>query len=289
MRQDPGGVPPRIGLRGFVDLYAESLGRIRSSAHLRTSLLAWVVTGLLLTEAYSVGVAQLVSTRAALLAALAATGWWLFVALVLAGGAPLLVTPSGQRVDYYGWPNGLTALRAWSCLPLLLCAALPLTDDLGLILWCCIGAPAGLLDAVDGWIARRFGPLTMLGKALDPAMDALFFSVAAVGNQLLGIIPTWLMALLLLRFLAPLLATPIVFLARRRPELGRTEWGRRNTLLTGVVLFTCMWVRIFHGPVSAVALALGIPLLVTTTALHFVALGQRAQVAPVVRLRKDRA
>jgi hypothetical protein len=89
--------------------------------------------------------------------------------------------------------------------------------------------------------------------------------------------------MLLVRYLGPLLGTPFVFLARRRPELSFTEWGRRNTLLTGVVLFTLMWVRIFHGPVDTVALIIGIPLLATTTVLHFVALARRAWEAPVVR------
>src|SRR4029077_13911903 len=178
---------------------------------------------------------------------------------------------------------GLTALRAWSCLPLFLCATVSLPDDTGLILWCSIGGPVGLLDMVDGYIARRVGPITELGRALDPAGDALFFAMAAVGCQRLGIVPGWLTGLLLFRYLGPLLGTPIVFLARRRPELSFTEWGRRNTLYTGVVLFTLMWVRIAHGPVDAVALALGIPLLATTTLLHFVALARRAWEAPVVR------
>src|SRR5438309_544959 len=135
------------------------------------------------------------------------------------------------------------------------------------------------------WIALGLA-FTELGRALDPAMDSLFFGTAAIGSTLLGIIPRWLMALLLFRYLAPLLATPIVFLARRRPELVYTVWGRRNTALTGVAFFVLMLVRAFYGPVDAVAIALGVPLLATTTVLHFVALAERTYHAPLVRERR---
>lgn len=280
-------VEGRSGLRGLAALYGDALGLLGLPA-LRASLLRWGAVGLVFTEAFAVGVAAGDSRRAALLAAVLGLGWWLLVALVLVGGAPLLVTPEGRRLDHYGVPNGLTALRAWSCLPLLVCATAVLPDDRGLVLWCSLGGPAGLLDMVDGYIARRVGPVTELGRALDPAGDALFFAVAAFGCQRLGIVPGWLAVLMLVRYLGPLLGTPIVFLARRRPELSFTVWGRRNTAFTGVVLFSLMWVRIAHGPVDVVALVLALPLLATTAALHFIALGRRAWEAPVVRERRSR-
>ena len=195
----------------------------------------------------------------------------------------MLVRPDATPVDRYGVPNGLSALRAWLCLPLLLCTAWSLPDRLSLILWIFVGGSVGMLDAVDGWVARRFGPVTQLGKAIDPAMDSLFFSVAAVGNILLGILTWWLAALILFRYLAPLLLTPIVFLLRRRPELVRTNWGRYNTVLTGVVLTVCMLVFVWGGPVGLVNAVVGLPLLVPTMLLHFRSLAQRVAAAPPVR------
>jgi phosphatidylglycerophosphate synthase len=273
----------RAGFAALGALYADAFAALRYDPHLRASLLRWSAAGLVFTVGFSVGVALTVSTRAAVLAGLGAVGWWLLVDAVLVGGIDLLETPDGRRINYYGWPNGLTALRAWSCLPLLLTAALPLQGQRSLALYIAIGGPVGMLDFVDGWIARRFGPLTRLGQALDPAGDALFFAMAAIGSVLVGIIPLWLTALMLLRYLGPLLATPIVFLARRRPQLVYTDWGRRNTLAFGVVLFVCMLFRVLGGPVDIVALILGVPLLGTTTALHFALLARRAYDAPVVR------
>lgn len=273
-------VAHRSPLRELAGLYAAALSRLRASPSLRRSLGLWLAIGFIATESYAIAVA-LLHDRATLPAiALGAAAWWALVGAILVGGAPLLVTPQGHRIDRYGVPNGLTALRAWACYPLLLTALLALPGELGLALWCSVGWVSGMLDFVDGLIARRVGPITALGKALDPAMDALFFMMAAVGNVRLGILPAWLSALIIVRFAGPLLATPIVFLTGRRPELTHTVWGRRNTGATGMVIFILMWVRIFGGPVGAVAPVIALPTLLPSTLLHFRALWIRAVRAP---------
>jgi phosphatidylglycerophosphate synthase len=162
-------------------------------------------------------------------------------------------------------------------------AVFSLPDRLALMLWAAVGGAIGLLDVVDGAIARRFGPITVLGKAIDPFGDALFFAVAAIGSYLLGIWPLWTMALVLFRYAGPVLLTPVVLLSGRRPELVYTVWGRRNTLLTAVVLFILFWVRVAGGPTWLVALCVALPTLVPTTVLHFIALARRTRSAPVVR------
>ena len=258
------------------------MARLEASEALRASLLFWSISGLVLSEAVAVVIALLHGRTALLGATLVTFAWWVLIAAVFFGGASMLATPDGRAVDRYGVPNGLTALRAWLCVPLMLIAVLSLPERLALALWVGAGGVVGLLDAADGIIARRIGPVTVLGKALDPFMDALFFPFAALGSYLLGIVPAWLAGLIAFRFAAPLLATPIVFLARRRPELVHTSWGRRNTLLIGVVLFTLFWVKLVGGPVWVAALLAGIPTLVPTTMLHFVALAQRVARAPIV-------
>jgi phosphatidylglycerophosphate synthase len=249
---------------------------------LRRSLLGWTALGLVLAEAFSLSVAQ-VHGGGQVIAGLLTLAGWLLVSLGIAGGAALLVHPDGSRVDVYGVPNGLSAIRAWLCPSLLFCTGWTLPGRLGLLLWVCVGGSVGMLDAVDGWVARRFGPVTQLGKAIDPATDALYFSVAAIASLWLGIFTWWLMAFVVFRYLAPLMLTPIVFLLRRRPELVRTPWGRYNTMLTGLVLFVCMLVKVFAGPVDLINAAVGLPLLVPTALLHFRSLGQRVVAAPVVR------
>jgi len=268
---------------GLAALYAEAFKRLRASRSVRTSLAFWSLLGLALSEAFAVGVAGVHSHDAVAPAALAAFGWWLFVTIVFLGGAAWLRMPDGRPVDRYGIPNGLTALRAWACIPLLVVAVLSLPGNLALVLWVSVGGAVGLLDAVDGLIARRFGPITVLGKAMDPFGDALFFVVGALGCYLLGIVPLWLAALIAFRYAAPVLFTPLVLLLGRRPELVHTVWGRRNTLLTGIVLFTLFWVRVAGGPVWLAALFAALPTLVPSGILHFISLAHRVLAAPASR------
>jgi len=236
-----------------------------------------------LGEALSADVA-LVHDHGWLTPALIATAaWWVAVTIGVVAGAALLRTPDGTAVDRYGIPNGLTALRGYACVPVLLIGTLSLPGRLGLALWGGIGGSVGLLDAVDGFIARRYGPVTVLGKAMDPFGDALYFVVGAIGSCALGIVPLWLAILIVARYSGPVLLTPLVLLTGRRPELVYTLWGRRNTLLTGIVLFALYWVRLLGGPVEIVALIIALPTLVPTALLHFVALFQRVAAAPRAR------
>jgi len=270
---------------GLAGLYGDAVARMRTSAALRRSFLAWIAAGLVVTGGLSevVGLLHSATAVGALAPLPAIIAWWGAISVVVFGGASWLRTPQRDAaIDRYGVPNGLTAIRAYACLPLLFTATVSLPGRSGLALWCTIGFVTGMLDAVDGFIARRVGPLTELGRAMDPASDALFFATAAVGNVALGILPPWVAALLLIRYLGPLGLTPIVFLLRKRPELVHTKWGRRNTALTGLVIFCCMWVRIFNGPVDTVALVLTVPLLLTTTLLHFWSLIERTRHAPSV-------
>lgn len=60
-------------------------------------------------------------------------------------------------------------------------------------------ALAGVSDFLDGFLARRWGQTTELGRILDPAADRLLTVVVVLGLAWRDIIPWWLVALLLLR------------------------------------------------------------------------------------------
>jgi len=69
-----------------------------------------------------------------------------------------------------------------------------------LFLWLLFGAdaplPAGLLlgaigatDWVDGFLARRLGQVSELGKLLDPLADRLAITAAVIGGWVAGVLP----------------------------------------------------------------------------------------------------
>lgn len=60
-------------------------------------------------------------------------------------------------------------------------------------------AVAGASDFLDGYLARRLGQTSALGRVLDPAADRLLTVVVVLGLAWRDIVPWWLVALLLAR------------------------------------------------------------------------------------------
>lgn len=60
-------------------------------------------------------------------------------------------------------------------------------------------ALAGITDIVDGWLARRQGLVSVLGKFLDPLADKLMVTSTLVWLIPMGRIPSWAVVLLIAR------------------------------------------------------------------------------------------
>lgn len=58
---------------------------------------------------------------------------------------------------------------------------------------------SSISDFFDGMIARRFDQITRLGQLLDPLADRLFILAALVGLTARGIIPWWLLVVIVSR------------------------------------------------------------------------------------------
>jgi len=67
----------------------------------------------------------------------------------------------------------------------------------GAAFWVFIGA--GLSDALDGYIAKRFDRRTRLGALLDPTADKALLAGVYVSLWLVGQLPGWLVGLVVLR------------------------------------------------------------------------------------------
>jgi cardiolipin synthase len=90
---------------------------------------------------------------------------------------------------------------------------------------------AGFTDAVDGWMAKRFGLSSDLGRVLDPAADkALMLAVFAV-LALMGEVPLWLAALVIARDAAMVLVFVLALAARKPIEIVPLAIGKLTTLL----------------------------------------------------------
>jgi CDP-diacylglycerol--glycerol-3-phosphate 3-phosphatidyltransferase len=81
-----------------------------------------------------------------------------------------------ERERFWNWPNTVTMFRI-GMVPVMLLIPFTLSEFGSQIMaWCYIVAAAS--DLLDGWLARRGGEVTRIGKLLDPLADKLLVSTA---------------------------------------------------------------------------------------------------------------
>ena len=92
-------------------------------------------------------------------------------------------------------PNLLSASRLLG-VPLFLWLVLGPEADLWALVVLMV---SGVTDYLDGWLARRLGQTSELGRLLDPVADRLYILAVVIGLALRDIIPWWLAVVLPLR------------------------------------------------------------------------------------------
>jgi cardiolipin synthase (CMP-forming) len=86
-------------------------------------------------------------------------------------------------------PNALCGLRMLLVVPV---AWLLVHDDFGSTLW--VFGFAAVTDGLDGFLAKRFGWTSELGKILDPLADKILLVSVFLLLAYLGMVPIWLAA-----------------------------------------------------------------------------------------------
>jgi cardiolipin synthase len=94
---------------------------------------------------------------------------------------------------------------------------------------------ASVTDFIDGYVARRFGQQTSLGRLLDPLADKLLIAVAfialAVPHRGLPSIPIWLAVAVISRDLLILSGSLVVYLMTGFTGFKPIWLGKINTFL----------------------------------------------------------
>jgi len=101
------------------------------------------------------------------------------------------------RTGRLNLPNILTLARI-AAVPVVL--VLLLSDTRASGVWAAaIFGIAAVTDFIDGWLARKWGVVTILGKFLDPLADKLIVMVALIMLIPLDRVPAWAVFLILAR------------------------------------------------------------------------------------------
>jgi CDP-diacylglycerol--glycerol-3-phosphate 3-phosphatidyltransferase len=104
------------------------------------------------------------------------------------------------RKEIFNLPNTITLLRI-CVIPLLFLILLSPGRTLSLFI-AIVYIIAALTDLIDGYIARRYGMVTKIGKLLDPIADKIIVSTAMILMIPMGHIPAWIVAIIIIRDIA---------------------------------------------------------------------------------------
>jgi cardiolipin synthase len=197
----------------------------------------------------------------------------------------LAANPPGSAAVFAGWvvlvalvgafipglANQVSLVRAYLAAPALAYSMAP--GHLGFL--AVVLAIAGLTDLVDGTIARRFDQPSNLGGGLDPVVDGVLLGAVAVGLVLSAIIPLWLAAVIVARYVLPAAGGAVLISMNRRPELRHTVSGQISTALIIVLVGGICLFRFFGQDASNVVLGAEVVIPIATLAT-FVHLGWAA-------------
>ena len=111
---------------------------------------------------------------------------------------------------------------------------------------------AGLTDALDGWIARRFDMESVFGAYLDPIADKLLIVVAYVTLTIpMGqtvVIPLWLAILALFRDFLIMLVAAILYLVEGIRRFPPSPLGKATTLMHVVTVVVVLFANLLWVP-----------------------------------------
>ena len=83
-------------------------------------------------------------------------------------------------------------------------------------------------DWIDGYVARRFGQVSRLGKVLDPISDRILIAIVVVALGVAGLVPWWALGAVLLRDLL-VSAFGLTVIARGGEAPAVTRTGKAAT------------------------------------------------------------
>ena len=127
-------------------------------------------------------------------------------------------------------PNALSLARLFM-VPIVVALLLARADGLAAALF----VLAALTDFLDGRLARLSGP-TRLGQILDPVADRLMLSSVAVVLAVRGLLPAWVVAILVGRDLAMLVGSAVVGTKVRVNRVGKAATAVLMVAIALVVL-----------------------------------------------------
>ncbi len=143
-------------------------------------------------------------------------------------------------------PNIITALRILM-VPPIVWSLLAQRFDRALLLFFI----AGVSDGLDGFLAKQFNWASRLGALLDPLADKLMLLSSYLSLVWLGLLPVWLVVLVLVRDLVIVSGAVAYHFRVEHVEAAPTIVSKLNTLLQILLVLLVIASRAFEWEVDA--------------------------------------
>lgn len=135
---------------------------------------------------------------------------------------------------------------------------------------------AACTDVADGWIARRWNQITVLGTVLDPLVDIMFNFTLFAGLMASRLLPEWVFAMAALRYGLLVVGGACLYVFVGPVCIRPTTLGRFTGIIMAALVGLLMLLHVSSGawasrllPLTAIALGV----LLTATVIQVVALG----------------
>lgn len=182
------------------------------------------------------------------------TGFHVFLLfLLIAFRRDFVIEPSGEPLAKVNKANKITLVRV-STLPTLLVLILAAKDYSIRIPLLILVVLVFLTDFADGYISRKAGEVTRVGRMLDSASDYSLLIVLTIVFFHFGLIPLWLFALVVGRLLLQAILMSILIVLKKRIEPKTTFMGK-------AAVFTIMAMYAIEVAGVAFGLSKGLPFL----------------------------
>jgi len=128
---------------------------------------------------------------------------------------------------------------------------------------------AGFTDALDGYIAKRFNAVTKLGSFLDPMADKALLVSSFVMLSLMGLIPFWLMVVVVFRDILIVCGYLIVVLAVGSVSMQPLLISKLNTFLQIAFIFIVLSMLAGASQLNVLILPMTFAVVITSVASGF--------------------
>lgn len=96
---------------------------------------------------------------------------------------------------------------------------------------------AGITDILDGYIARKYNLISVVGTVLDPLADKLMLLTALVCLTLDGVMPVWALGIMLIKEIGMIVSGILMYFRKEKAVIPANKFGKSATLLFTLAVF----------------------------------------------------